>query len=136
MTKMIRKHPGLSLTIIGAAMAIVLATAVVSSRATSVTETREIVLVAKGMAFHSEQQPEETNPHVKLNKGETVKLTILNEEPGQIFHCFTVPGLRLKTTRHLMEGESETILFTPKKKGVFTYTCMLHPMMTGKISVD
>ena len=136
MTKMIRKYPGLSLTITVAITAIALTTAAVSSLETSTTEIREVVLVAKGMIFHSAHQPGVTNPHVKLNKGETIKLTIMNEDPGQVLHCFTVPGLGLKTSGFLMEGESETMLFTPKKKGVFTYTCMLHPTMTGKFSVD
>jgi plastocyanin len=71
-----------------------------------------------------------------LKKGETVKLTLLNQEPGKVLHCFTIGGMNVKTTRHLATGESETLTFRPREKGVFSYACLMHPMMTGKILVE
>jgi plastocyanin len=97
---------------------------------------REMVLITKDISFHLPSQPDNPNPSLHLKKGETVKLTLLNQEPGKVLHCFTLGGLGVKTSRHLATGESETLTFTPREKGVFSYACLMHPMMAGKIVVE
>jgi FtsP/CotA-like multicopper oxidase with cupredoxin domain len=96
---------------------------------------REIVLITKDISFALASQPETPNPPLHLKKGETVKLTLRNQEPGKVLHCFTLGGLGVKTSRHLATGESETLTFTPREKGVFSYACLMHPMMAGKVVV-
>ncbi len=97
---------------------------------------REIVLIAKDVSFRLADQPDESNPPLRLKKGEPVKLILRNDEPGKVLHCFTIGGLNVKTTRDLATGESETLTFTPTQKGAFAYACLMHPMMTGKVVVE
>jgi FtsP/CotA-like multicopper oxidase with cupredoxin domain len=97
---------------------------------------REIVLITKDIAFLLASEPDQPNPPLHLKKGETVKLTLLNQEPGEVLHCFTLGGLGVKTSRHLATGEWETLTFTPRERGVFSYACLMHPMMAGKIVVE
>ena len=97
---------------------------------------REIVLITKDVVFQNVSQPNEPNPTIHLKKGQTVKLTLLNQEPDKVLHCFTIGGLDVKTSRHLATGESETLTFTPKERGVFSYACLMHPMMAGKLVVE
>ena len=104
--------------------------------ATTDASPREIVLITKDVVFQNASQPNEPNPTIRLKKGETVKLTLLNQEPDKVLHCFTIGGLGVKTSRHLATGESETLTFTPREKGVFSYACLMHPMMAGKLVVE
>jgi plastocyanin domain-containing protein len=97
---------------------------------------REIALITKDISFRLASQPDLPNPPIHLKRGETVKLTILNQEPGKVLHCFTLGGLGVKTSRELATGEWETLTFTPRERGVFSYACLMHPMMTGKIVVE
>jgi heme/copper-type cytochrome/quinol oxidase subunit 2 len=97
---------------------------------------REMVLITKDISFRLPSRPDVPNPPLHLKKGETVKLTLLNQEPGKVLHCFTLGGLGVKTSRHLATGEWETLTFTPREKGVFSYACLMHPMMAGKIVVE
>jgi plastocyanin len=53
-----------------------------------------------------------------------------------VLHCFIIGGLNVKTTRNLATGESETLTFTPRERGAFSYACLMHPMMVGKIVVE
>jgi plastocyanin len=98
--------------------------------------THEVVLIAKDVAFRQPDHPDDANPTIHLKKGETVKLTLLNQEPEKVLHCFAIGGLNVKTAHNLATGESETLTFTPKEKGVFSYACLMHPMMVGKIVVE
>jgi hypothetical protein len=97
---------------------------------------REIVLVANAVEFYLEGQPEQTNPTLRLKAGQPIKLVIRNEEPGKVLHCFNTGDLGVKTTGSLAGGESEALLFTPKKKGTFVYACLLHATMAGKLVVE
>jgi plastocyanin len=97
---------------------------------------REVVLIAKDVSFHKAGETDVVNPTIHLKKGETVKLTLVNQEPGQVLHCFSIGGLAVKTRRNLATGESETLTFKPAEKGIFSYACLMHPMMAGKIVVE
>ena len=97
---------------------------------------REIVLVTDDLSFFIAGQTKEPNPTIHLKRGQTVKLVIRNDEPGKVLHCFTTGDLGVKTTGSLATGESETLTFTPKKKGTYVYACLLHGSMAGKLVVD
>lgn len=136
MKKIIKKH-GTKMFVAGFVAGLLLfGVMAFSERPRPASSTREIVLVAKDVSFQNASQPNDPNPTIHLKKGETVKLTLVNHEPGKVLHCFTIGGLNVKTTRDLATGESETLTFTPKKKGVYSYACLMHPMMAGKIVVE
>lgn len=98
-------------------------------------KTREIVMVTRDVAFEVPGQLG-ANPTLQLKKGQPVRLILRNDEPEKILHCFTIGGLGVKTTKDLATGESETLVFTPLERGTFTYACLMHPMMAGKIVVE
>ena len=100
------------------------------------SEPREIVLVANAIEFYVENRPQEPNPTLRLKAGQPVKLVVRNDEPGKVLHCFTTGALGVKTTGSLAAGESETLQFTPRKKGTFVYACLLHGSMAGKLVVE
>ncbi len=91
---------------------------------------REITLVARDSVFN------ESNPDLVLRRGKPIRLIVRNEEPGRTLHCFQIPSLGVYTTRNLAAGEAEVITFTPRKKGVFGYACLMHPSMNGRVIVE
>jgi plastocyanin len=136
MAEIIKKHGAKMFAagfIAGTVLFAVMAFSVSSPNAAPV---REIVLIAKDVAFHKAGEPSQANPTLRLKKGETVRLTLINQEPGQVLHCFSIGGLAVKTSRDLATGESETLTFRPTEDGVFSYACLMHPMMAGKILVE
>ena len=44
--------------------------------------------------------------------------------------------MQKKTARNLDSGETETLTFKPTQQGIFTYACLMHPQMAGKIIVQ
>jgi plastocyanin len=136
MPKIIKKHGSKMFAAGFIAGLIVFAVMAFNGRPDNSTSPREIVLITKDVVFQNASQPNEPNPTIRLKKGETVKLTLLNQEPDKVLHCFTIGGLGVKTSRHLATGESETLTFTPREKGVFSYACLMHPMMAGKLVVE
>jgi FtsP/CotA-like multicopper oxidase with cupredoxin domain len=99
-------------------------------------QPREIVLISRDVSFWVAERPQEPNPPLRLTRGQPVKLILRNEEPDKVLHCFTIGGLDVKSTRNLAGGESETLAFTPTQSGTFTYACLMHPMMAGKVVVE
>ncbi len=88
-----------------------------------------IDVIAKDMSFN------QNNPPIVVERGQTVHITIKNEEQPGVYHDFAISALKVKT-QLLEPGEAETVRFTADRKGMFTYTCPFHPqMMTGKIIV-
>ena len=81
-------------------------------------------------------EPELRNPSITLKYGETVELVLRNDDSKQVVHCFTIGGLNVKTARNLDSGETETLTFKPTQQGIFTYACLMHPQMAGKIIVQ
>lgn len=136
MTQIIKKHGSKMFAAGFLAGLVVFAVMAFNNRADSAASPRELVLITKDVVFQNVSQPNEPNPTIRLKKGETVKLTLLNQEPDKVLHCFTIGGLGVKTSRHLATGESETLTFTPREKGVFSYACLMHPMMAGKLVVE
>jgi FtsP/CotA-like multicopper oxidase with cupredoxin domain len=98
-------------------------------------EPVEAKLVMRGVAFYAAGQAGPPNPVLELERGRPVRLTVENQEPGAVLHCFSAPGLGVKSKGSLAAGESETIALFPRDRGTFTYACLLHPGMAGKIVV-
>lgn len=136
MTQIIKKHGSKMFAAGFIAGLLVFAVLAFNERADNASAAREIVVITKDVAFQNASQPNEPNPTICLKKGETVRLTLLNQEPDKVLHCFTIGGLGVKSSRHLATGESETLTFTPKERGVFSYACLMHPMMAGKLVVE
>lgn len=97
---------------------------------------QEIVLFARDVSFWLPDQPEQPNPPLHLTRGRPVRLILRNDEPEKILHCFTIGAFDVESTRDLARGESEVLTFTPTHSGTFTYACLMHPMMAGKIVVE
>lgn len=136
MSKKIKKH-GMRALLAALAVGLFTLTALAFSARPDPRDTpREIVLVARDVAFDLPGRPGEVNPTIRLNKGEPVRLILRNEEPGRVLHCFTISGLNVKTSRDLAKGESEVLTFTPRVRGTFAYACLMHPMMVGKVVVE
>jgi len=136
MTQMIKRHCGKMFAVGFAAGVTIFAVMAFTASEPRNVQQRELVLITKEVTFRSPDQPSRPNPVLTLKKGESVKLVLRNEEPGSLLHCFIVGGLNVKTTRSLAAGESETLTFTPREKGIFAYACLMHPNMSGKVVVE
>ena len=136
MSRFIRRHRTWLLPLV--LVVVVLSTAVpaLSLRQRPAMQPQEIVLLARDVSFWLPERPQEPNPSLHLTRGKPVKLMLRNDEPDKILHCFTIGGLDVKSTHNLASGESEVLAFTPTTSGTFTYACLMHPMMAGKIVVE
>ncbi len=100
------------------------------SRASNSLPPVNIEVIAREMSFN------ENNPPIVIKKGQTIHLTVKNEEESGVYHDFEISALRVKT-QLLEPGEAETLNFTANREGIFTYTCPFHPrMMVGKVIVE
>ena len=125
-------HKVSSKAIAGMALAMVLAALL---PALSDTPSREIVLVAKGMAFYIEGDSASPNPTLELRAGERVRIVMRNDDRGMT-HNFTVPalGVELPTMRWNQSGD--VVFEAPDTPGSYEYECAPHRlMMRGTIRV-
>lgn len=95
---------------------------------------REIVVVARDMAFYL-QGSAAPNPVLTFRAGETVRVTLRNEDKG-FMHSFEI-GAWGKTVPTLKEGRSTSVLIeVPNQPGQHEYTCRPHAaMMKGVVDV-
>ena len=98
-------------------------------------QAREIVLVAREMAFYLDGT-DTANPTLRFRAGERVRIVLRNEEPG-VIHNFAVPGWEV-ATRELYGTGSATLEFAvPGTRGRQEYRCTPHAwMMRGAIEVQ
>ena len=96
---------------------------------------REIVLVAKDMAFYLPGDPT-SNPTIELRPNERVRLRFVNQDRG-IDHDWVVESLSLAIRVLRGDGSSDQILITaPSSPGRHDYSCSLHDkMITGILEV-
>jgi plastocyanin len=108
--------------------------AVAVTRSTRAPAPREIVLVARGMAFYVEGVSV-ANPPIVLNAGETVRLTLKNEAPG-LQHDLAVPAF-MAAIDPIAAGQVRTLTFTaPATPTTTDYLCRPHAtMMRGRLQV-
>jgi plastocyanin len=136
MTQLIIRHKHKFLTAVMLACVAALVLIKVNSSSGGSEEPRTIVLGAREIAFYIDGQPEQANPDLRLKAGQPVNLVIRNDEPEKVLHCFIIGGLNVKTHTNLETGQSETLTFTPDDSGTFTYACLMHPAMAGRVIVE
>jgi len=99
---------------------------------------REVILVARGMAFTypSSAQQERPNPALTFKAGEGIILVFRNQDQGML-HNLRIHRLGLETPI-LAYGESAKLTFTvPDETGTDKYSCTLHSLiMTGRIVIE
>jgi heme/copper-type cytochrome/quinol oxidase subunit 2 len=119
---------------VGAAGAAGLVLTVLALVADTRPAPREIVLIARGMAFYlgGEAQP---NPPLALLAGEHVRLVLRNDDLG-FTHNFAVPDWAVATAS-VPSGETTVVEFrVPDRPGRYEYRCTPHGrMMRGDITV-
>ena len=100
------------------------------------SETREIHLVARDMAFYLADDPQTANPTITVKAGETVRLVVRNDDRG-LKHDFALP-IADASTRTLAFGEQGEVTMTvPSQPGTYEYVCQPHrAMMRGSIKVQ
>ena len=96
---------------------------------------REVLLLARGMAFILPDQPDTSNPVIPFRAGEHVRVVFRNEAPGLI-HDFHVPAWNV-VTEAIRAGETTDVVFTvPPTPGRFEYLCRPHAeLMRGFVEV-
>jgi plastocyanin len=100
------------------------------------SDAREVTLFARGMAFYLPGS-DAPNPTLRLKAGETVRFTVVNDDPG-MRHDLAVESLRfaiapLATTPGSRGTGSLTL---PTRPGSYGYVCTFHAqMMRGVIHV-
>ena len=126
-----RRVPGWAVAALSALMILAVMIPVLSS-----TPSREITLVAKGMAFYLASDLNTPNPTIMVRAGERVRLTLRNEDRG-ITHDFALAAADADLDP-LKWNESATVTFdAPARPGTYEYVCRPHQlMMRGVIRVD
>lgn len=96
---------------------------------------REVVLVARDMAFYLDGEGQE-NPTLRFKSGEEIRLVLKNEEPG-VSHDFAVRQWQLATRRLNGPGSDALTFRVPDRSGRYDYLCNPHAsMMRGIIEVE
>jgi heme/copper-type cytochrome/quinol oxidase subunit 2 len=137
------RHLNLINAAAGATRAVLIAVAFVAACLTALipvvanprTGPREIVLVARDMAFYLEGSTA-PNPTIVVKASEEVRVIVKNQNPG-ITHAFAVGSLRASIDR-IEPGSTQGIQFrAPKKPGRYEYVCPPHAlMMKGLLLVE
>lgn len=98
--------------------------------------SREITLVARGMAFYLERDPTTPNPTITLQPGERVRVVLQNRDRG-ITHDFAVPVVDAALDP-INWNEDDAVVFTaPETPGRYEYVCRPHLlMMRGTLIVE
>ena len=121
---------------IAIALVVLGAAAMTVSAFTGERDERELTLYARDMAFFLPGSAER-NPTLRVLAGETVRLTVINDEPG-MRHDLAVAGLgadigRLDTSPG---SRGSTVFVAPPVPGRYAYVCELHSqMMRGVLEV-
>ena len=99
-------------------------------------EPRELVLVARDMAFTVPGGTAGPNPTLHLKAGERIRLVLENRDPG-MKHDVVAPGLGFRTAT-LELGATDRILITmPRTPGEYDYFCTYHDkLMRGRMVVE
>ena len=129
MSIMGRRVPRTAVVLLGLAMFVAALMPVVSE-----SPSREIVLVAKGMAFHVNGNST-PNPTIELVAGERVRIVLRNEDQGMV-HDLVAPRLPISFELLNWREERDVTLVVPDLPGTYEYVCQPHSlMMRGRIRV-
>jgi plastocyanin len=103
--------------------------------AMSSTPTREIALVARGMAFYAEDAPQTMNPTLEFKAGERVRVVLRNDDRGMT-HDFAIPAVGVGVDPITWNERGEVVFDVPTTPGNYEYVCRPHLlMMRGAILV-
>jgi plastocyanin len=98
-------------------------------------EPRELVLVARGMAFYVHGNPS-PNPTIQLRPGEHVRFVLRNEAAG-FTHDFSIPALDLMIEPVESGAVRSVSIRVPHRSGRYPYVCRPHAqMMKGTVAVS
>jgi len=98
--------------------------------------TREVMLVAKDMAFYLESDPKTANPVIEARAGETLRVVLRNRDRGMT-HDFSVPASDAGTNAIDWNQEDEVTFDVPDEPGTYEYVCRPHLlMMKGQLIVQ
>jgi plastocyanin len=118
------------LPLVLASVAAVLAVAM-SSRAGA---TREVALVARGMAFYLEGGTT-PNPTIHVRAGEAIRLVLRNDTPGLV-HDLAVEQLGIAIAPLKSGALGSVSLQLPHGGGTYEYVCRPHAqMMRGRLHI-
>ena len=96
--------------------------------------TREVVLVAKDMAFYM-SGTNVANPEITVRPGESIRVVLKNEDRGMT-HDFSVPAVKAATDSLTWNQKGEVTFEAPEKPGTYEYVCRPHVlMMKGALKV-
>jgi plastocyanin len=99
------------------------------------THSREIVIVARDMAFFVEGEAT-PNPVIRVSRGEHITLTFRNEEMG-MNHDFAIRGWGVATRQLKGDGVDRISFTVPEAAGTVEYVCGPHSaMMRGSIVIE
>ena len=97
---------------------------------------REIVLVARDMAFVVPGEESGPNPTIRLKAGERIRLVLENRDPGML-HDVVAPGLGIRTARVGFTESDRQLLTVPRTPGEHDYFCTYHErMMRGTMVIE
>jgi len=97
--------------------------------------SREIRLVADGMAFYLESDPATPNPTLTVKPGERVRIVLTNRDRG-FTHDFAVPALSAALDAIDWNEDADVAFEAPPTPGVYEYICRPHSaMMKGRIII-
>ena len=96
---------------------------------------RQVTLVARDMAFYLPGDPT-PNPILHLAPGETLEITLRNDDPGMT-HDFAVGSLGISSPTLRRGGTAASFLLeAPGVAGSHEYICSYHPvLMRGTLLV-
>jgi plastocyanin len=98
--------------------------------------SREITLVARGMAFYLEGDPVLPNPTIMATSGERLRIIFRNEDRGMT-HDFAVPTFGAATDLVGWNEDDAVTFDVPDRPGTYDYVCEPHAMMMrGRIVVQ
>ena len=119
-------------------VAVVVGLLAVGALLTAVTRTpsREITLVARGMAFYLESDPAIPNPTITARSGERLRIVFRNEDRGMT-HDLAVPTFGVATDLIDWNEDDAMTFDVPDRPGTYDYICEPHAMMMrGRIVVQ
>jgi plastocyanin len=97
--------------------------------------TREVTLVARGMAFYVDDDPSTPNPTLEVKAGERVRVVLRNEDRGMT-HDFAVPVVAAAMNAIRWNESGDMTFDVPDTPGTYEYVCRPHAlMMRGTIRV-
>lgn len=98
--------------------------------------SRDITLVARGMAFYLESDPDTPNPTITVRAGERVRVILRNRDRG-ITHDFAVPAVSAALDQIGWNEDADVVFTAPATPGRYEYVCRPHLlMMRGTLIVE